>query len=144
MLRQILDAEIMYFLDNSAFFPLNKTYIVTHSGASAPGGARAEILEFLNVDVPVGHLLDFTITGISITALDLQTCIVTYHLPRTPFPSLQMATPSSGEGWIRRVRLIYSRIVVRLRNSTTYSNHRSSGSDRYYACPPITHQHASY
>jgi len=75
MLRQILDAEIMYFVENSVFFPLNKTYIVTHSGASAPGGAKAEILNSLNVDVPVGHQLDFTITGISIPALDLHTCI---------------------------------------------------------------------
>jgi len=96
MLRQILDAEIMYFLDNSAFFPLNKTYIVTHSGASAPGGARAEILEFLNVDVPVGHLLDFTITGISITALDLHTCIVIISSPQNSF-----ALFANGDTFIR-------------------------------------------
>ena len=96
MLRQILDGEIMYFLDNSAFFPLNKTYIVTHSGPSAPGGARAEILEFLNVDVPVGHLLDFTITGISITALYLHTCIVTISSPQNSFPLF-----ANGDTFIR-------------------------------------------
>ena len=96
MLRQILDAEIMYFLENNTFFPLNKTYIVTHSGASAPGGARAEILEFLNVDVPVGHLLDFTITGISITALDLHTCIATISSPQNSFPLF-----ANGDTFIR-------------------------------------------
>jgi len=61
MLRQILNAQIMYFVENSVFFPLNKTYIVTHSGASAPGGARAEILDSLNVDVPVGRAKSFSI-----------------------------------------------------------------------------------
>ena len=96
MLRQILDAEIMYFVENSVFFPLNKTYIVTHSGASAPGGAKAEILNSLNVDVPVGHQLDFTITGISIPALDLHTCIAIISSPGNSFPLF-----ANGDTFIR-------------------------------------------
>jgi len=96
MLRQILDAEIMYFLENSSFFPVNKTYIITHSGASAPGGARAEILEFLNVHVPVGHRLDFTITGIDIPALDIHTCFVIISSPQNSFPLF-----ANGDTFIR-------------------------------------------
>ena len=96
MLRQILDAEIMYFLENSSFFPVNKTYIITHSGASAPGGARAEILEFLNVHVPVDHLLDFTITGVDIPALDIHTCFVIISSPQNSFPLF-----ANGDTFIR-------------------------------------------
>jgi prepilin-type N-terminal cleavage/methylation domain-containing protein len=96
MLRQILDAEIMYFVENSAFFPLNKSYIITNSGTSAPGGARSEILNFLNVEVPVGHQLDFTITGISIPALDLHTCIVIISSPGNSFPLF-----ANGDTFIR-------------------------------------------
>jgi len=75
MLKQILDAEIMYFLENDTFFPKKKPYIVTHSGKSKPGNARKKIREELNVDIPVGHLLDFTITGVSIPDGD-SFCIV--------------------------------------------------------------------
>jgi len=96
MLKQILDAEIMYFVENDTFFPTNKTYMVTHSGASAPGGARTEILNSLNVNVPIGHLLDFTIMGISIKAIDLHMCIVTISSPQNSFPLF-----ANGDAFIR-------------------------------------------
>ena len=94
MLRQILNAQIMHFVENSVFFPLNKTYIVTHSGASTPGGARAEILDSLNVDVPVGHQLDFTITGIKLE--DSSDCIVIISSPQNSFPLF-----ANGDTFIR-------------------------------------------
>ena len=97
MLRQILNAQIMYFVENSVFFPLNDTYTVTHSGASDPGGARAEILDSLNVDVPVGHQLDFTITGISFPDFDLEMCIVIISSPQNSFPLF-----ANGDTSIRR------------------------------------------
>jgi type IV pilus assembly protein PilA len=96
MLRQILDAEIMYFLEHSTFFPNNQTYILTHSGASAPGGARTEILESLNVAVPVGHLLDFTITGSGDSSTDLYDCIVIISSPQNSFPLF-----ANGDTFIR-------------------------------------------
>ena len=96
MLKQILDAQIMYFVENSVFFPLNDTYTVTHSGASDPGGARAEILDSLNVDVPVGHQLDFTITGISLPDFDLEMCIVIISSPQNSFPLF-----ANGDTFIR-------------------------------------------
>lgn len=36
MLKQILDAEIMSYLEYNSFFPDNKTYIITHAGAPPP------------------------------------------------------------------------------------------------------------
>jgi hypothetical protein len=36
MLEQILDAEIMSYLEYNSFFPDNKTYIITHAGAPSP------------------------------------------------------------------------------------------------------------
>jgi prepilin-type N-terminal cleavage/methylation domain-containing protein len=62
MLKQVLEAEIMYYLANNKFFPDN-TYIMDHSGAESPEGARDEIKDNLNVSIPAGHKLDFTITG---------------------------------------------------------------------------------
>jgi prepilin-type N-terminal cleavage/methylation domain-containing protein len=66
MLKQILDAEIIYYLEHNTFYPENQTYTVAHSGAEAPGGARDEIKDQLNIHIPLGHRLDFSISGINI------------------------------------------------------------------------------
>lgn len=66
MLKQILDAEIMYYLEHDAFFPDNTTYLVTHPGGESPGGAKNELKDILNVAIPTGHRLDFSITGINV------------------------------------------------------------------------------
>jgi type II secretory pathway pseudopilin PulG len=63
MLKQILDAQIMYYLEHNKFFPDNGTYTITHPGAESPGGARNEIKDNLNVLIPTGHKLDFSIAG---------------------------------------------------------------------------------
>jgi prepilin-type N-terminal cleavage/methylation domain-containing protein len=66
MVKQILDAQIMYYLEHNSFFPDNATYIITHPGGETPGGARDEIKDNLNVHIPTGHKLDFSITGINV------------------------------------------------------------------------------
>jgi prepilin-type N-terminal cleavage/methylation domain-containing protein len=66
MLKQILDAEIMYYLEYNKFFPDNTTYTITHPGGENPGGAQDEIKDNLNVQIPTGHRLDFSITGINV------------------------------------------------------------------------------
>jgi len=65
MVKQILDAQIMYYLEHNRFFPDNDTYIITHPGGQTPGGAIDEIRDNLNVTIPTGHKLDFSITGIN-------------------------------------------------------------------------------
>jgi prepilin-type N-terminal cleavage/methylation domain-containing protein len=63
MLKQILEAEIMHYLEHNKFFPDNTTYTITHPGAESPGGAQDEIKEHLKILIPTGHKLDFTIAG---------------------------------------------------------------------------------
>ena len=66
MVKQILDAEIMYYLEHNKFFPDNATYTITHPGGQSPGGAQDEVKDNLNVHIPIGHRLDFSITGINV------------------------------------------------------------------------------
>jgi prepilin-type N-terminal cleavage/methylation domain-containing protein len=66
MVKQILDAEIMYYLEHNQFFPDNATYTITHPGGQSPGNAQQEIMDNLNVSIPTGHKLDFSITGINV------------------------------------------------------------------------------
>ena len=88
LLKRILDAQIMYFLENDKFFPeTGQTKLVFHDDPPT----KSDILEIekaLKLTIPVGHFLDFTITG-----MPGQTCIVTISsfkssFARTICPSL--------------------------------------------------------
>jgi type IV pilus assembly protein PilA len=94
MLKQILDAEIMYYLEHDTFFPDNTTYLITHAGGESPGGARDEIKDHLNVYIPTGHRLDFSITGINMG--DTGSSIVTISSFQNSFPIF-----SNGDTFIR-------------------------------------------
>lgn len=65
MMKQIIDAQILYFLENDKFFPDNETYEIYHSGETKPSGINVtdEIEKNLNIKIPMGHFLDFILTG---------------------------------------------------------------------------------
>jgi prepilin-type N-terminal cleavage/methylation domain-containing protein len=69
MFKQIMEAEIMYYLEHNKFFPDNATYTIIHTGAEVPAGARTEIKENLNITIPVGHRLDFSISADNFSGL---------------------------------------------------------------------------
>jgi type II secretory pathway pseudopilin PulG len=66
MMRQIIDAEIMYYLENEDFYPPNTgdTIQILHSDPESKPEI-AQVVDAINVLIPVGHYLDFTITRIS-------------------------------------------------------------------------------
>lgn len=72
MLKNLLDGEIMYFLENDKFFPqVGQTLAVFHDDLPV----KPEIIQIrdaLNVTIPVDHFLDSTIT-----TLPGQTCMIT-------------------------------------------------------------------
>jgi prepilin-type N-terminal cleavage/methylation domain-containing protein len=72
MLKNLLNAEIIYFLDHDEFFPqVGETLAVFHDDLPI----KPEIIQIrdaLKVPIPVGHFLDF-----SITTLPGETCIIT-------------------------------------------------------------------
>ena len=84
MMKQILNAQIMYFLEHETFFPKDKTYIINHSGQIWPGDEDElnAIQQALNIDIPIGHFLDFTITSDSVEG----ECTVTISSPQNSFP----------------------------------------------------------
>ena len=90
MLMQILNAEIIYFLEHDTFFPENNLYIVTTSGMSAPAGAIDEIRQAVNVHIPIGHKLDFIISATA------NFCTVSISSPQNSF-----ALFGNGDTFIR-------------------------------------------
>ena len=64
MLKQILEAEIIYFLAHNEFFPSSADsddIIILNSGLDPSTGNQQRALNALKVAIPTGHSLDFTI-----------------------------------------------------------------------------------
>ena len=89
MLKKLLDAEIIYFLDHDGFFPqVGQTLAVFHD--DLPTKAEiSQIRDALKITIPVGHFLDCTIT-----TLPGQTCMVTVSSYGNSFPLFKNGSPS--------------------------------------------------
>ena len=77
MMKQILDGEIMYYLEHDDFFPTGGGAAVTvrADGSSVPADAFSQILDAFKVQVPTGHHLDYTIQ-VHTTSASEKLCIV--------------------------------------------------------------------
>jgi len=62
MLKQIVDAEIMYFLAKERFFPEVGEMILIFHGDPPSKAEITQTKEALQIGIPVGHFLDYTIT----------------------------------------------------------------------------------
>ena len=89
MVKQILEAEIMHYLAHDTFFPeVGQTMMIFHN--DLPSKAEiAHIGDALKVTIPVGHLLDFTIT-----TLPGPLCMVTVSSAGNSFPLFKNGSPS--------------------------------------------------
>jgi len=66
MIKQIIDAEIAYFLEHDEFFPDNTTYEIYHNGQTLPANVN-NMIDLINqklkIYIPTGHFLDYTLAG---------------------------------------------------------------------------------
>jgi len=85
MLKQILDAEVMYFLEHNQFFPEPGQTIQVFKDDPPSKAEIQQIKDALNVAIPVNHRLDFTITN------GIGFCIVTID---ADFPIFKEGDPS--------------------------------------------------
>ena len=81
MVKQLLHAEIMHYLEHDTFFPaVGQSIIIFHD--DLPTKAEiAQVRDVLKITVPVDHFLDFTIT-----TLPGPLCMVTVSSPGNSFP----------------------------------------------------------
>jgi prepilin-type N-terminal cleavage/methylation domain-containing protein len=64
MLKQIITAEINYFLENNRFFPEDDVYIIPHEGQLQPtDDVIKKIYDNLHITINQGHFLDYGLTG---------------------------------------------------------------------------------
>lgn len=66
MIKQILDAQIIYFLAHNEFFPeFGQSIEIYHDGGGSSANGVARIKDALNITIPVGHFLDYYIVNMS-------------------------------------------------------------------------------
>jgi prepilin-type N-terminal cleavage/methylation domain-containing protein len=64
MMKQIIGAEINYFLENNKFFPDDTTYFIPHEGQTEPPSVVIEdISNNLHITISQGHSLEYYLTG---------------------------------------------------------------------------------
>jgi len=61
MMKQLLEAEIIYFLEHNEFFPNEADIWVYNDGRDPTTANQQRLLDDLKIAVPAGHLLDFQI-----------------------------------------------------------------------------------
>jgi prepilin-type N-terminal cleavage/methylation domain-containing protein len=81
MLKQILEAETMYYLENEQFFPEPGNTITVFHDDLPTKVEIARIEDALKMTVPIGRYLDYTITS-----LPGETCMVTVSSFGNSFP----------------------------------------------------------
>ncbi len=60
--KQIVDAQVMYFLDRNKFYPEDgSTISIFHSNPPGTEAVVKDLKDALNVYVPTGHYLDYTL-----------------------------------------------------------------------------------
>jgi prepilin-type N-terminal cleavage/methylation domain-containing protein len=89
MLKQIIDAQILYFLENETFFP-NEGVVSIFHGDQPSKPEINQIKNALKITIAVGHFLDYTITG---TAID---CTVIISSRQNSFPLFSDGSRSIG------------------------------------------------
>ncbi len=85
MVRQLLDAEIMHFLEHDKFFPTpnysGDNPIFIPSGASSNDPVTKDIFSALNVTIPVSHVLDYHLVADNTSGAELFTVTVQANFP---------------------------------------------------------------
>ena len=72
MMKQLLEGEIMYFLEHNEFLPVDvgaaHEIWVYHDGGGTSAVDQKTVLDALKVAIPTGHLLDFRIYRLDLGA----------------------------------------------------------------------------
>ncbi len=95
MMKQILDGEIVYFLEHDEFFPAGSgsTVTVRDDGSAIPANAFAQIMDALKVNVPTGHHLDYTIQVHTTSASEKLCLVMIDSSPPPGFPLFKNDQP---------------------------------------------------
>ncbi|KPK20869.1 MAG: hypothetical protein AMK69_23085 [Nitrospira bacterium SG8_3] len=81
MMRKLLDAQIIYYLDRNRFFPENDTPIVIFKDDAPTKAEFGQINNALKIAIPAGHKLDYDIRAFPASADESCTIVISADFP---------------------------------------------------------------
>ena len=81
MLRKLLDAQIIYYLENNRFFPENDTPVIIFKDDAPTKAEFGQIQNALKIIIPAGHQLDYDIRAFPASADESCTIVISADFP---------------------------------------------------------------
>lgn len=71
MSKQIIDAQIIYFLENDKFYPPGNTFVfISHGGDAGSIAAAQDFESAVKIPIPVGHFLDYSFQSFNVDGFE--------------------------------------------------------------------------
>lgn len=67
MIKQIIDAQIIYFLENDKFYPKDNSAITIYHNDPSSKAEISQVENAIKINIPVGHFLDYTLQALNIS-----------------------------------------------------------------------------
>jgi prepilin-type N-terminal cleavage/methylation domain-containing protein len=81
MMRKLLDAQIIYYLENNRFFPENNTPVLIFKDDAPTKAEFGQIQNALKIIIPTGHHLDYDIRANGPSADESSTIVISAEFP---------------------------------------------------------------
>ena len=81
MMRKLLDAQIIYYLENNRFFPENDTPVLIFKDDAPTKAEFGQISNALKIVIPPGHQLDYDIRAFPASADESCTIVISADFP---------------------------------------------------------------
>ena len=81
MMRKLLDAQIIYYLERNRFFPENDTPVVIFKDDAPTKAEFGQIQNALKIVIPPGHQLDYDIRAFPASADESCTIVISADFP---------------------------------------------------------------
>jgi prepilin-type N-terminal cleavage/methylation domain-containing protein len=81
MMRKLLDAQIIYYLENNRFFPENDTPVIIFKDDAPTKAEFGQIENALKIVIPVGHELYYDIRAFPASADESCTIVISADFP---------------------------------------------------------------
>ena len=100
MMRKLLDAQIIYYLEKNRFFPENDTPVVVFNDDAPTKAEFGQIQNALKIIIPPGHHLDYDIRAFPASADESCTIVISADFPIYSDGSKQLIGSVTKEGII--------------------------------------------
>ncbi|MFC1821191.1 type IV pilin protein [Thermodesulfobacteriota bacterium] len=81
MVKRLLDAQILYFLENDKYYPQDDHPIDILQSSSPTSPFVVEVENNLNLTIPVGHFLDYALQASNVQGAELFSVTISANFP---------------------------------------------------------------